>query len=1119
MIGSFRRFFIVFLVALFLPAGLSVADGIPAPVDWSVTIEGIGHEANQVPIDAAAELPDGRVVTVGSWLPSLSAGGSLRLRADGSLEALDSTSWRNSWIVALSNNHHVRWLGSSLMDAGAIEYVDAAGRLRWRMPCTMTVDCRAVFADEQDTVIVLHAGFGVNAPRWWQAYDRNGATVWRSGDFHHRSPHDSAVQDHASGLIYSLVEYPVNDLPDSPRVLDVRAFNIADGSPAWRWLSPEQPAIGIRSFRGLDGGGLVLAVIQPGAGAPQMRILKLDRSGNVSMSAPIQRFGDSPGPVVVLGDDGGGFILHMTSPEHPRFPVDPFSADGQVGTRFIIDMSQSQSPWTDWRWLLDHERRLWFVHDVPTGLSLRIFSPTGAMVTEQAFSVGGSRLSPKLLFQRQQGRVLLIVNDPDPDSSILIVGDATSILLDADGGEVSRTAFSTGSRIRYELQPTVALAPDGGALVAFRPDTASTTAQLFGVDGQRRWQRSFEAEELPRYLRYNLQAVSCGAGRLCLETGAEQQVLDLLNGETRAVLPSAHHVTNLAAGGYSLVTTTRSECGWGCLYRYGLTRVSADGGLQTHELNVAPYAVAPGGSVLSANDAGMELIHPDGAREQWNLHPFPVYLNGIYGSGRTTRPFLSSAVLSDTGKARLLMGGCDDSGCGDFAVADVQGGTVTGSTPVAFPESHKVEDWAFIPIPDGDHLLAIAHAPLASDFFDPKALTLYRIGAGGGVIWERRWSTASRSPAAIHDVPAADAIVLVLPRPEVAAVTLTVLEADSGDVRNEWSLACEEDDCRDWRVDVADDGSVVALGTGEQRAQLIATDDLFQRPGSVPAQQAALNGPWYAPATSGQGFTLRILPGDDGDATLFMPWFTFADTDGNEPEALRWFALQASVTTETREVSIPITQSVGGRFGVSSNQLRTVGTARLRFLSCQDGLLEYRFDEGENRGMAGSMAITRLLPTGHACELADGEVAPAQAREDARLSGTWYDPAQSGQGLDIQYLAATDGSSGALFGAWYTFDPTNPENQPADQHWFSLQSATALPEGEGVRSVLYQTLGGRFDARVTNNHDRIGEVDLIPVACDRMTLRYRFDNAVTAGAFRGLSGTIDLHRLGECSAE
>lgn len=1111
-----RRSVIAVLVAT-LPIGRAFADGIPAPVDWSVAVEGIGHEANQVPIVSAVELPDGRVVTVGFWLQSLSAGGSLRLRADGSLEALDQSAWRMFNVVALSNNDHVRWMGASGFDSGAIEYVDREGRLGWRLPCTLSVNCGGVFVGDDDEVIVLHYDEFWHGPRWWQAYDRNGATLWRTEAFDHRSPDDLAVQDHEAGLIYTLVNFALNDLPDSPRQIEVQAFNVADGSLAWRWQSPQQRGIGVRSFRELHGGGLVLAVAEPGAEAPQLRLLRLDPSGNASQSPPIARFGDSLAADVLLSGDGGGFIVHLWGPERPRVPVDPFSADGGVGTRFTVDMSQALTGIQD-RWLLDRDGRLWAIHDAPTGLSLRLFSPSGVLVREATLSTAGTRLSPMLLLQRRDGRFLLIANAHGVNADTLVTGEATAILLDADGGEVSQTPFSTGSRIRHELQPTVALAPDGGAVVAFRPDTGSMTAQLFGTGGQRRWQRAFESEELPRGFRYELQVVACGEGRLCLETGAEQQVLDMAGGQTRAVLPSAHHVTALAEGGYSLVSTTQVQCGWGCLYRYGLTTVSASGDAQTHELNIAPYAVAADGSVISANDNGLELVRPDGARQQWNLHPFPVYFNPIYGSGRTTRPFLSSAVLADANRARVLMGGCDAAGCGGFAVADVLAGNISGSTPLAFPTGHKVEDWAFMPMHDGDHLLAIAHAPLAHGFYDPKALTVYRIAAEGGVVWQRRWSTGSRSPAAIHEVPAANALVLALPRPDAAVVTLTVLDADNGDLRNEWSLACAGDDCREWRVDVADDGSLVALGTSEQSLQLIKAGDLFQTPGSVVAQQAALSGPWYAPATSGQGFTLRILPHDDGGATLFMPWFTFANADGNDPDALRWYALQADVNAATREMTIPITQGVGGRFGVSAHQLRTVGMARLRFLSCQDGLLEYRFDEGENQGMAGSMAITRLLPTGHACELADGEVVPAQAQENPALSGTWYDPAQSGQGLEIQHLAASGGAPGALFGAWYTFDPADPENQPTDQHWFSLQSAQALPGGVGVRSTLYQTLGGRFDARATHNHARIGEVDLLPVACDRIELRYRFDTTTTAGAFRGRNGTIDLHRLGECPA-
>lgn len=132
------------------------------------------------------------------------------------------------------------------------------------------------------------------------------------------------------------------------------------------------------------------------------------------------------------------------------------------------------------------------------------------------------------------------------------------------------------------------------------------------------------------------------------------------------------------------------------------------------------------------------------------------------------------------------------------------------------------------------------------------------------------------------------------------------------------------------------------------------------------------------------------------------------------------------------------------------------------------------------------------------------------------MTGSWYDPATSGQGLEIDRIAPAGNDPGLLFAAWFTFAPEGGGDN--DQRWLTLQGQSP-GEGGSVRTTIIQTLGGRFDADPTNNMFAIGQAELVPQGCDRMTLRYRFDDSVDAGEFRNCSGEIALQRIGACAAD
>lgn len=288
----------------------------------------------------------------------------------------------------------------------------------------------------------------------------------------------------------------------------------------------------------------------------------------------------------------------------------------------------------------------------------------------------------------------------------------------------------------------------------------------------------------------------------------------------------------------------------------------------------------------------------------------------------------------------------------------------------------------------------------------------------------------------------------------------------------------------------------------------------------------ALTGGWYAPYTSGQGFTARYFPGS-GD--LFMPWFTYAiaqdddddDDDDDEPNAHRWYALfgQLEPGADATELELTITQASDGSFDTPPGaSAQVVGQARLSMLSCDQGMLDYQFDEEHNGGLSGRVSMTRLLPQGSPCTDYDGQVKPATGNYDPALTGSWYDPATSGQGIELFRIARnTDaGINGLLYGAWFTFAPSDSEDTgPLRQRWFTLDGQT-VEENGSIKTNIVRTTGGSFDDQPAVGVAAYGTATIKSEACDRLKLSYEFLDVESVGEWRDLSGEITLFRLGPC---
>ena len=269
----------------------------------------------------------------------------------------------------------------------------------------------------------------------------------------------------------------------------------------------------------------------------------------------------------------------------------------------------------------------------------------------------------------------------------------------------------------------------------------------------------------------------------------------------------------------------------------------------------------------------------------------------------------------------------------------------------------------------------------------------------------------------------------------------------------------------------------------------------------VNLQQQGLNGSWYEPGTSGQGFMVQVSPFvlGGGKGVVEVSWLTYDSVVGGA-ERQRWYTLSGPVVTGQTEVSLTIYQNTGGNFNAPPiTAAHPVGTATLRFDSCTSGQLAYQFADGSGR--ASTIPLTRLTPD-VTCEA----TSLGSMNSDIDFSGNWYDPATSGQGIAMELNPI----SRSLFLAWQTYAPKGAAAGPSGQRWYTGQGAYVGAIGATTVVQLYETTGGLFDeSMATPTTVLVGTGILTFVSCSTSKLSFSF----TLGSSSGTSGTINLNSI------
>jgi hypothetical protein len=267
--------------------------------------------------------------------------------------------------------------------------------------------------------------------------------------------------------------------------------------------------------------------------------------------------------------------------------------------------------------------------------------------------------------------------------------------------------------------------------------------------------------------------------------------------------------------------------------------------------------------------------------------------------------------------------------------------------------------------------------------------------------------------------------------------------------------------------------------------------------------QFGVTGAWYNPATSGQGLVVQVFPdlNSPGSGLLFAGWFTY-DISGNP----RWYTLQGAVASTNNSAIVNIYETTGGNFNaLPKPNAVVVGTATLAFTDCSHATLSYSFDANANHtgAQAGSMPLSRLSAAANCSPMGNG----AAETDDSLLSGAWYNPAISGQGIVFDVAPADN----VLFGAWYTYPPNGLSIGGAtNERWFTIQGIYT----DGSRNILnvpiYAATGGVFDNPAPITSSQVGTANITFNSCSLMTLNYTF----TAGDLAGQAGTISMQPVG-----
>jgi len=119
---------------------------------------------------------------------------------------------------------------------------------------------------------------------------------------------------------------------------------------------------------------------------------------------------------------------------------------------------------------------------------------------------------------------------------------------------------------------------------------------------------------------------------------------------------------------------------------------------------------------------------------------------------------------------------------------------------------------------------------------------------------------------------------------------------------------------------------------------------------------AGMDGAWFDPATSGQGYLIDSYPNPDGSNFIFVAWFTYGDDTAS---GQHWYTAQGGFAGSLAELDVY--ESTGGSFDdPQAPDTIKVGAMSIDFTDCSNAQLTYVLLPVD--GAEGDVAIQRAVP-------------------------------------------------------------------------------------------------------------------------------------------------------------
>jgi hypothetical protein len=684
-----------------------------------------------------------------------------------------------------------------------------------------------------------------------------------------------------------------------------------------------------------------------------------------------------------------------------------------------------------------------------------------------------------------------------------------------DGSELPApaSAMSTGSASAVR-----AVLPDGSIAAWSIGNSGERELVYIGADGGTRWRKVTPGPWLPRVNGNSAGAIAAGDGRVCV-LGAQpradryiNQMLACYALDDGAVLPSWSHKLFDRAPEWTTDADARlriaadgTTVGW---YETGATNISGTPTTAVNFVRLNREGNVLATRALVSDTQLLDVSPPDSPFALIQERSATVVFDALGGEryrymSNGTEPPLGAFGADGSLVSIALMAGSPPAGS---AARYDMAGRLVWTQPFTASASGLAP-----PVIVGDSVF-IASCCVSGN----AAQRVVRLALeDGALVWQRDLApltnTTQRSPALVP-TPAGDAVVSV--SASARTIDADVLNTQDGSVRIRHREACRTLECQ------TEQPLVTGTTLHGLDAALRGTSALFTwaippaQKGFARIDQPGIAGSWWSPYANGEGIVIDYLP---ASRTFFAPWFTFSREGGNDPAGQRWYVVQGAVPENATSVELPITESSGGNFDAGPTvQARIVGKATFTFTDCNNATMYYAFDAATNGAASGAITLTRLVPTTESCLLADGTTRPGTSAPpangfDAHQSGSWFEAATSGQGVQMIVQPG-----GVFFAPWFTFDPAGPSDDPGRQRWFTIQGGLGGATGGKVTAPIVQTIGGAFDRVPTNNMSIVGSATVTFTGCDHATLDYRFDDSDIAGVMRRLEGSIALTKIGGC---